>query len=276
MAQLGNHTNAVVDEGLLRHMVLNSIRSYRSKFCSEYGELVVACDSKRSWRRDFFPYYKAHRRKSREQSDMDWNTIFESLNTVRDELKTYFPYKNIHVDGAEADDIIGTVCHTYGKQLGTGDPILILSGDKDFIQLQVYTNVSQYDPVRKRWIKHSLPHRYLLEHILKGDRGDGVPNVLSRDDCFINGRQRPVRQTFIEQTLHDNEGKGYDEFSFGKEEVDRNFYRNRMLIDLHNTPDDVKLNIMEQIEKPANDRSKLFNYFIEKRLKNLLETIGDF
>lgn len=271
MAQLGNHTNIEVEEGLLRHMVLNSIRSYRTKFYKEYGELVIACDGKNSWRRDAFPYYKAHRRKTREKSELDWKSIFDSLNNIRNELRDNFPYKLIHVERAEADDIIGTICHEYGRLLNSGEPILIMSGDKDFIQLQTYANVSQYDPIRKRWIKHSNPDQYLLEHIVKGDRGDGVPNVLSKDDCFINGRQRPVRQKFLDLITEFFAGTGEVD-----EEVRRNLSRNKTLIDLKQTPDDIKLNILEQFEQTANDRNKLFNYFIEKRLKNLIEYIGDY
>lgn len=278
MAQIGSHTNISVDEGLLRHMILNALRGFRSKFTDEFGELVIACDGKRSWRKDCFPYYKAHRKKAREQSDMDWNAIFTSLNAIRDELKDYFPYKHIHLDGAEADDIIGTICMEYGQQLNSSsvEPILILSGDKDFAQLQKYANVHQYDPVRKRWIKHSQPYRFLIEHILKGDRGDGIPNVLSRDDCFINGRQKPVRTKFVQTVIDDNQDNNLDAFNFEKEEITRNFFRNRQLIDLSCTPDELRLNILEQFNEPVNKRDKLFGYFIEKKLKNLMENIGEF
>jgi len=275
MAQVGAHANQV-DEGLLRHMVLNSIRSFRSKFAEDFGELVIACDGKRSWRKDIFPYYKAHRKKAREESDIDWNTIFTYLNGIREELKEYFPYKYIHVDGAEADDIIGTICKEHGRQLNNGEPILIMSGDKDFIQLQKYANVSQYDPVRKRWIKHSQPHRYLVEHIMKGDRGDGVPNIMSKDDCLINGRQKPIRSKFIETAISANGNNSVGEFEFDNQEVTRNFFRNRSLVDLDCTPDELRLNILEQFNEPCNDRSKLFGYFIEKKLKNLMDSIGDF
>jgi hypothetical protein len=280
MAQLGNHTNADINEDLLRHMVLNSIRNYRSKFVNEYGEVVIANDGKQSWRKDFFPYYKAHRRKFREESEMDWGAIFTALNQIREELRDNFPYKYIHVDGAEADDIIGTICHKYGRQLGKHDPILILSGDKDFIQLQTYSNVEQFDPIRKRWIKHSNPTEYLLTHIIKGDRGDGVPNILSKDDCLINGRQTPCRQKYIDHLsafFCDDDFSDLSDVDFKSEEHARNFNRNMHLIDLRKTPDDIRLNIMEQFNRePTAKRSNLFNYFIEKRLKGLVEHIGDF
>lgn len=277
MAQLGNNASGVIEEDLLRHMVLNNIRSYRSKFGAEYGELVIACDGKKSWRRDAFPYYKAHRKKLREESKLDWNSIFVSLNTIRDELKEYFPYKHIHVDGAEADDVIGTLCLEFGTILGTGfGPILILSGDKDFVQLQKYNNVSQYDPVRKKWIKHSQPELFMAEHIMKGDRGDGIPNMSSKDDCFINGRQTPLRSNTIRKIIGDNAFKQIKDWTFENPVHTRNFARNRVLIDLDCTPNAIRLNIMEQYNAPENNRNKLFGYFIEKKLKNLMEHIGEF
>lgn len=272
MAQIGNHTNMQLDENLLRHMILNSIRTIRSKFFKEYGELVIACDDKKYWRRDVFPYYKAHRKKAREASELDWNAIFSTLNKVREELKEFFPYKTIQVEGAEADDIIGTLCYKYGLELKPSEceKILILSGDKDFVQLQVFANVEQYDPIRKRWIKHSNPKAYLQEHIARGDRGDGVPNMLSKDDCLIVGRQKPLRRKMLDKILEGH----MDELN---EEQLRNYKRNQMLVDLSNTPKDIQDNIIDRyLNIEVNRRDKLFGYFVNHKLKNLMENIGDF
>jgi len=275
MAQIGNHTNVELEENLLRHMVLNSIRSIRSQFYKKYGEIVIACDDKKYWRRDVFPYYKANRKKSREASELDWTHIFTVLNAVRDELKEYFPYKVIQVEGAEADDIIGTLCHEHGRSLLAGDTekILILSGDKDFVQLQVYANVEQYDLSRKRWIKHSDPVAYLKEHIARGDRGDGIPNMLSQDDCFIMGRQKPLRKKFLDTILESD----LDKVDIELEDVQRRWLRNRQLIDLSYTPKTIKEQIINVFETSVpNSRDKLFGYFISKRMKVLMENIGDF
>jgi len=272
MAQIGNHTNMQLEEDLLRHMILNSIRTIRSKFHSEYGELVIACDDKKYWRRDVFPYYKAHRKKAREASELDWNAIFSCLNKVREELKEFFPYKTIQVDGAEADDIIGTLCHEYGLELKPSEyeKILILSGDKDFVQLQVYANVEQYDPIRKKWIKHSNPKAYLKEHIARGDRGDGVPNMLSKDDCLIVGRQKPLRRKFLDTMLESDT----PELS---EELLRNYKRNQQLVDLTFTPDTIRESVLDKyLNIEVNKRDKLFGYFVNHKLKNLMENIGDF
>ena len=268
MMQLGNHTNVPLEESLLRHMVLNSIRLYRQRFVKEFGEIVIACDDKNYWRKQVFPYYKANRKKAREQSELDWTAIFESLNAIRQELKEYFPYKVIQVETAEADDVIGTLCKQFGSEgpLAIGEKILILSGDKDFNQLQKYSNVQQYDPVRKKFIKADDPYKYLQEHIIKGDSGDGIPNFLSDDNSFVAGiRQKPVTS----KKLVDWIGKKPEEFC--DETMLRNYKRNQQLVDLDYIPDNIHNTVIDQFNNSNNkDRSKLFNYFIKYKLKNLL------
>lgn len=274
MMQIGNHTNIEIEEGLIRHMVLNSIRLNRQKFHKEFGEIVIACDDKNYWRKQVFPYYKANRKKARDNSELDWTAIFESLNRIREELKEFFPYKVIQVDTAEADDIIATLCTNFGSEgpLAIGEKILILSGDKDFNQLQKYSNVQQYDPVRKKFIRADDPYKYLQEHIMKGDSGDGVPNFLSEDNCFVVGtRQKPLTQKKMDQWI----GKKPEEFC--DEYMLRNYKRNQQLVDLSYIPEDIRNAVMNQFNNQNNkDRSKLFNYFIKHKLKNLLETIGEF
>lgn len=262
--------NLEINENLLRHMILNSIRMNRVKFASEYGEMVIACDATDNWRKKYFPYYKANRKVSRDESSVDWKEMFRILNKIREEISEYFPYPTIRVETAEADDIIATLCHEHGRELG-GDPILILSGDKDFQQLQRYSNVDQYDPTRKRWIRCSDPDKFLLEHILKGDASDGIPNVLSSDDTFVaKARQKPLRSKFLDTVM--NEGiKSLDE------DVKRNYHRNHMLIDLNNVPNDIAAQALYMYEEQSNKgRDKLFNYFIKYKLKNLTECITEF
>jgi len=270
MAQIGNHHNAEIDENMVRHMILNTLRSLRTKFKSEFGEIVICADDKNYWRKKVYPYYKASRKRDREKSELDWHAIFNALNNVREELKTYFPYKVIQVESAEADDAIGTICHTYGNQLNTGEPILILSGDKDYIQLHKYANVKQFDPVRKRWITHNDPDQYLREHIIRGDSGDGVPNILSPDACLVEGqRQKPVTKKRLDYFLTES----VDDWN---EEFNRNWNRNQMLIDLSKVPDDIKDEVMTQFNNDANDRSKLLDYFMQKKLRILMESITEF
>lgn len=270
LMQLGNHTNAQIEENMVRHMILNSLRSYRTKFFSDYGELVIACDNTNYWRRKVFPYYKANRKKAQEKSDLDWKAVFECLNKIRAELKEFFPYKVIDIESAEADDVIGSLVHEYGSEMNAGEPILILSGDKDFIQLHKYANVKQYDPTRKKWISHNDPDQYLREHILKGDSSDGVPNVLSSDNCFVLGeRQRPLTAKKLDHYLKVKPTEM-------ETNIARNYFRNDQLINLDHTPEEIRVKVLDEYNNQKKDRSKLLNYFIANKLRNLTESIGDF
>ena len=255
------------DDNMVRHMILNSLRMYRTKYSSEYGELVLCYDSKHYWRRDYFPEYKSGRRKTREKDDKNWDEIFLCLNEIKDELRENLPYKFLEVYGAEADDIIGILCSTISEE------IMIISGDKDFIQLQKFPNVKQFSPITKKSVNGANPGGYLKEHIFKGDTSDGIPNVLSPDNTFTDGlRQKPLGKKKMASWMEHN----FDDVA-PNDEVKRNYQRNRKLIDLAYTPDELSREIINTYnEAPFGDRSKLLNYFIQKRLKNLTESIGEF
>ena len=269
MVQLGNHTNAEVDENLLRHMILNSIRANKVKFFSEYGEFVIAADDKRSWRREVFPYYKANRKRDRDASELNWNLIFESLHKIKEELKTYFPYRVVQVEGAEADDVIATLVKNRSHDF---EKVLILSGDKDFQQLQRYANVKQYSPVLKKFITCKNPDAYLKEHTIRGDVGDGVPNFLSPDNSLVAGtRQKPISSKKLETWL------SRDPNEFCTQEMLRGYKRNQQLVDFDYIPPAIEASILEEFKNQDNkDRSKLFNYFVTNKLKGLTEAINDF
>ena len=270
MQQIGGNPKIKLDEDLIRHMVLNSLRSYIKQFKGKYGEIVICCDSKRYWRREFFPFYKANRKKDREKSAHDWGLIFETLNKIRDELKENFPYKIIEVDGAEADDIIGVMT----ARMAPHEDVLILSSDKDFVQLQRYgKTVHQYSPITKNFSYAESPEYMMKEHILMGDRGDGIPNFLSSDNVFALGeRQKPINKKKLIEWLD----KSPEDFCVNDTML-RNYKRNQMLIDLSFTPENIKAAIVEAYDnaKPAN-KQKMMTYFIEKRLKNLIEVMDEF
>ena len=264
-----------IDENMIRHMVLNSLRMYNVKFKDKYDKMVICADDKKYWRRDMFPYYKASRKKNREESPYDWNLIFETLNRVRDEIRENFPYKVIQVDKTEADDIIGTICHYHGKELKNEDDekILILSSDKDFMQLQKFVNVEQYSPMAKKFLKESNPVKFLREHIIKGDRGDGIPNILSSDDTFVTeSRQKPV----IEKKLNIWVTQNPEEFCDAT--MLKNFRRNESLIDLSKVPTEFFDKILDAYRAPTEvkGKDKILNYFIKNRMKLLMEHIQEF
>jgi 5'-3' exonuclease len=270
MQQINFSAKTKLDENLIRHMVLNSLRSYVRQFKQQYGEIIVCCDSRTHyWRREVFPFYKVNRKKDREASKFDWPVIFETLNKIRDELKENFPYKVLEVDGAEADDIISVLA----GRLSAHGPVLILSSDKDFVQLQKYPNVTQYSPILKRYVKADDPKTYIKEHILTGDRSDGIPNFLSPDNVFVSGeRQKVLNKKKLAEWIHMDP----EQFCVN-DNMMRGYKRNQMLVDLDYVPETIKEQIVEAYENtPVASRQKLFNYFIFKRLKNLMGVIDEF
>jgi 5'-3' exonuclease len=268
MEQIGS-SKTPVDETLVRHMILNTIRTYVKKFKESHGpEVVIACDNKKYWRRDIFPYYKAHRRKARESSGHDWASIFEVLHKIKDELRNHSPYKVIDVDTAEADDIIAVLATRHS---GSGK-VMILSSDKDFAQLQRYPNVEQYSPILKKFIKEPLPMTQLKQLIIRGDKGDGIPNILSADGVFVEGgRQKPITEVKIITWLNQSPEE------FCNEDMLRNFNRNEMLIDLTKIPESLKQSIIDTYDTTkGHTKQEFLNYMMANRLKNLIEVIDEF
>jgi 5'-3' exonuclease len=269
MVQLGNHRNAKVDEGMIRHMILNTVRKYNKMFRKDYGDIIICADGPGYWRKDVFPLYKANRKESRDKDELDWPTIMRALHNIRDEIGQNLPYKTLLVDKAEADDIIGTLCHTYGNVMNTGEPILILSGDKDYIQLHTYGNVRQYNPRTDEYVTHNDPETYLYEHIMKGDSGDGVPNVLSADDALVMKiRQKPITQKRL---------AAWQDPANVDEATAKRIERNRQLIDLREVPEELQSKILDQYDNVnVPSRKNLYPYLVKKGLRNLLENIGEF
>jgi hypothetical protein len=266
--------NRLNDEDMIRHMILNTIRMYKVKFQKEYGQVVIAADAPNNWRREAFPQYKAGRKKSRDESDFDWDEAFRILNAVREELKEYFPYKVIRIDGCEADDIIGTLSENTAE-FGNYEPVMIISADKDFAQLQRFDNVRQFSPLTKKFIDIPNPRLHLQTHIIRGDAGDGVPNVLSDDNVFVEGlRQTPVTKKKMEAIVEDlQDGELLYAASWY-----RNYQRNQTLIDLTNTPKHLKEAILNSFNEqdPWPNKGKVLPYLIDKKCKMLIECVEEF
>ena len=268
MEQIGS-SKTPVDESLVRHMILNTIRTYVKRFKDSHGpEIIIACDNKKYWRREIFPHYKAGRKKAREASGHDWSTIFDCLNKIRDELKVNSPYKVLDVDSAEADDIIAVLALKYSAT----QKIMILSSDKDFAQLQKYPNVEQFSPILKKAIKEPLPSAQLKQLIIRGDKSDGIPNILTKDDVFVTGgRQKPITEVKIIGWMNQEPKE------FCNEDMLRNYARNEMLIDLTRIPESLKEDILHTYdEAKGRTKQEFMNYMIANRLKNLLEVIDEF
>ena len=265
MVQINGRNAVDMNEDFVRHMILNSLRGHNKKFRKEYGQMVIACDSSNVWRKQVFPNYKAGRKANRAKSEHDWEFIFDVLSKIKKEIKDFLPYKVIAVDTAEADDIIATLCRR------TNEKVLILSGDKDFIQLH-NDKIKQYNPVLNKFVgKGENPVIYIREHILKGDRSDGIPNILSDDNVFIEGRrQTPLSKKKIEAWVN-------EVVPTFTEEQQKNYDRNRQLIDLNCLPKEIE----DKINNEFNDvkvatRDKILGYFINNKLKTLIESIDEF
>ena len=261
------------DEDMIRHMILNSIRMYNKKYRHEYGQMVICADGANTWRRDYFPQYKGMRKKNRKESDQDWTEIFRILNLVREEIRENLPYKVLHLEGCEADDIIGTLAMKT-QEFGQHEPVMIISSDKDFIQLHKYNNVKQYSPIQKKMVVDKNPRSYCFDHICRGDKGDGIPNIASPDSTFVNGgRQKPMRKKIIDQIANTNVLTTNEV----NEEIKRNYARNQQLVDLSYTPQELQDEIVSAYTNyEVKDRSGLFNYFVNNKLKNLMENLGEF
>ena len=273
MVQINGRNAPELNEELVRHMVLNSLRAHNKKFRKEYGEMVIACDSKNVWRREVFPNYKAGRKANRAKSDHDWDAIFTMLASIKNEIKTFMPYKVIELETAEADDIIAALVRKHQTVIGPNHlkKILILSGDKDFIQLH-NEYVKQYNPVLNKFVgKDEKPSIYIKEHILKGDRSDGIPNILSDDNVFVEGRrQRPLSKKKINNWVE-------EVFMTFTEEEQKNYDRNRKLIDLSCIPHELEDKINNEfLNVKVASRDKILGYFINKKLKTLIEVIDEF
>ncbi len=265
-----------LDENLIRHMILNSIRMYRKKYFREFGEIVITSDGSKNWRYEVFPQYKFKRKDARKESKIDWQEVFRITNKVFDEIRENFPYKVVVHDECEADDVIAQLVVNSQVDFGHQEKVMIISSDKDFGQLQKYSNVSQYSPMLKKEIVIVNPRRHLLELILRGDQSDGIPNVLSIDDCFTEGvRQTPLREAKIDEIMKDlDDGELLYAASWY-----RNYLRNKKLIDLTETPSTLKQEIINNFEQQgdkSDNKKKVMNYLIVNGCINLVEVIGDF
>ena len=269
-------------KNLIRHVTLSTLKSYKKKYGKEFGELVICCDGRKYWRRDFFEHYKASRKKNRDASDLNWTLIFDTLSEMRDDIAKHFPYKVMHIERCEADDIIAVMTQwAQSNQLvqeglvEESQKILILSSDKDFKQLQLYPNVRQWSPMQKKYVTATQREiiEYKIEHIVKGDAGDGIPNILSKDDVFVKEeRQKPVSAKRLQEFI-DN---GF--IACRNDEERRNWHRNSTLVDFQHIPDGVKSEVIGTYlsSKPTGDKMSIMNYLMEHRCRLLLDEIEDF
>ena len=282
----GKSANKQID--IMRHTIISTILADKVRFGKEYGDVVLAVDDRNYWRREIFPHYKANRKKHRESSNTDWTAIFEIGKQLRAELSEVMPWKFVVAAGAEADDVIAVLTKytqtndLVGGGLYGGEPqrVLIKSSDGDFGQLHKFDNVRQWSPLTKKYVaKYSKTD--LLEKIMTGDTGDGVPNIKSADDFFVNedtARQRSITAKLKEQAFTQlSKFNAFEFIDFGDSTMNRNFDRNRSLIDFDYIPKNISDSIVETYinTKPNTTKGKIFDYFVQNRCKLLLERIQE-
>jgi len=298
MKSLSADPTASIEPDYVRPIILNSLVRINQKFRHEFGEMVICCDDNSSWRKKFFKHYKGNRKKQRKKSKYDWRLIFDVLETLRDEFKENLPYKLVLASWAEADDVIAVLCkqsqEKFIKQglVQTLEKVLIVSSDKDFIQLQNYSNVQQYSPYHKEFLTHDDPKTYLKEHIIRGDATDGIPNMLSQDNVFMCDelRQKTIwtkkLEVWIEQHPVNFCLEIAQEWCSKDKDLDeekehnrllKNWKRNKILIDLNSIPRSIEKAIFESFqEEPKGKKAKMHMYLGQHGLNKLMDKIGDF
>ena len=246
----------------IRRSIVRVLARIQKQFGPEYGKMILCYDDKSYWRTQVFPFYKKNRKQERETSKYDWDMVFSVLNKIRDEIRRNLPYYVIQVQGAEADDVIAALSRYNHIQ----DKILILSADKDFIQLHKYPTVKQYDPIRNRWIENENPIQYLQEHIIRGDRSDGIPNILTCDDAIVNGKtQKKMSKEKIAALASMNPSDFTNYIRL------RNWKRNSELIDFAKIPRPIVDNIIMTYNKYRVNTSIDIQYFIDNNIQDLIE-----
>lgn len=260
------------DLQMIRILVLEELIKHRSRLKKDYQEWVMCYDGQKYWRKDIFPYYKGRRQEDREKSDFDWDGFFPLYEQFKQELKENFPIKCLQVHGAEGDDLIASLCKVYGPHRD----ICILSSDKDFIQIQqtIAPKVKQWSLYHGKWLTPKNSEYDLLEHIIRGDTDDGVPNILSDGDTFMvkGKRQKSVFAKWVEECSQ--YGLASPEKFCKTHQALENFERNRKLIDLREIPEDLTQKIVAEYETLETPSGKAYNYMVGHRLTRLMEAGG--
>lgn len=269
-------------KGLVKHVTLNMLLSWKRKF---NGHMILCMDSRHYWRKDEFPHYKGHRKHDKDDSFIDWDALFETLNELKVELKDNFSFPVIEVEGAEADDIIAVLTSYFQENelVNTGlidEPreVVIVSTDGDFQQLQKFHGVKQWNNVQKKFITCKNPKQFLIEHIVEGDTGDNVPSITTGDDWSkaradgVATRAKPFKKARISEFYH----KGID--ACQDEEERRNWKRNELLVDFDSIPSAINNKVVSAYlsYEVAGNQKKIFDYLVKNKMKLLMGAVPEF
>lgn len=268
-----SRTSEELDENTLRSMILRRLYAFKRNLrIGNDRDIILAFDARDGyWRKDYFPHYKAKRKVIREESKVDWDTIFGYWNKIVEEFKENLPMISLSCPHAEADDIFATMCFRYSRVI---DEIMIASSDEDTVQLQLlYKNVKQYSLKRKKLINVENVNYNLFEHIVKGDIGDGIPNILSPENSLIDGiRQKSVRKTAMDEWR--TKGGIRTPEKFCTDEMLARFKTNKLMVDFNEIPMDIINQIDEQYKNYKRPKGTLFAYLAKHQLTAIMDDIS--
>ena len=151
------------------------------KIVTEYGvcPTIVAWDAGTSGRTELFSEYKAQRRSRPDLLKQQWPAM--------EPLVESFGYRNVRVEGYEADDVIATLA---SRAQAASVPVMIVTGDRDVFQLidpdglvkvmatsRGITDTKIYD--RQAVIdRYGIPPELIPDFYgLKGDTSDNIPGI---------------------------------------------------------------------------------------------------
>ena len=189
---------------LTKHLILQELFNIQRQHSPSFGDLIICLDDKQGyWRRDVFSAYKAHRRKDREESEINYSEVFDELDSLVHQIKENLPWKTLLIPRAEADDTILVLA----KEFYNSEKILIHSPDKDMIQAQRNNDtVFQYSSLTKKWIvpenKHDNMDHWIQEHVIFGDSSDGVPKVVDGTE-FSDNFKKHLEDCDVPPVFHD-------------------------------------------------------------------------
>lgn len=267
------------NEYLLRHMFYTKLLALKREFHAKPADMYICMDHKVNWRKRHFEYYKASRAKKREESEIDFQFLFDLMDSMESEMKTSLPFNVLREEGLEADDWIAILSET-------DQPVIVVSTDKDFYQLLTKPNVKIYNHVKLETVTLSKPpHVEKWVKILNGDTGDGIPNVFSDSDTFIceEKRQKAFGERKAEMLLNEVAPMLIFPEPILKEHFKKlglleNFNRNNLLINFDEIPDEIrkKANDTIQMLKPSMNQVRMLAYLTQKNLVQLSSRVHEF
>lgn len=246
---------------LHRHQLITSLLFLIKKF--NPNEVVLGIDNKLNWRKKLYTDYKAHRKAKRDQDVFPWDAYYTYLEELIQDIKDNFPFKVIEQRYAECDDIIAILCK-YSPFSGEN---IVVTSDKDFVQLLSLPHVKIYDPIKRKFMEEKQPKIFLEAKILMGDKSDNIPAIKPRVGEKTAWKLANNKDE-LDALLHDAEsGKAYR----------KNYKLNRILIDFNSIPDVIKTKVLKQYdiyEMNEFGSLALTRFFKKLKLKKLASDVA--